>query len=258
MSPATPTFAVLSLPRSGSTAVFRVLSLHPHTRIEYEPDFGDAWREPDALNAYWKDLLSRFQGIKHVWDPNGWPFVNKLHRSSLESLAQSGEWVAVNASIANRMDRLVVLRRKDRLARVLSDLLSQQTDLWGHSPESPHSDREVIDYREKLASRALTELDEEVIAWYLEHATAWEDRILERIPSQKLKVVYYEDLFDAGLDPYERASRVEQVGEWLGIPVDAGNASVQAVLLPTSKINDMSNYVRIPNFERIVSRFGGM
>src|SRR5262245_25421046 len=102
-------FAVLSLPRSGSTALSRVLSLETNVRIAYEPDFEDAWRQPKSLRSFCLSLYSTFQGIKHVWDPNGWPFANKSHQSTLQSLSRSTEWIGVNASLVDCVRKVVFL-----------------------------------------------------------------------------------------------------------------------------------------------------
>lgn len=256
MSGQMPRFAVLSLSRSGSTALYRIFSLEPRVRIEYEPDFEGVWRNPADLAAYCRSAFSRSRGIKHVWDPNGWPFAGKAHLSTLETLASSDEWIPVNAALANCLDRVLVLRRKDRLARALSDLLGQQTGLWGHSPDLPHSAREVADYRERLGSRALYALDAEVIDWYLRHGSAWEDRILAAVPAEKQRMVFYEDLFGPAVDLDERARRVVEIGNWLGVRVDPRDPRTRAILHPDSKINAWSDYQRITNIREIMSRFG--
>lgn len=249
-------FAILSLSRSGSTALSRVLSLDTNVHIAYEPDFGDAWRQLESLRSFCLSLYSTFQGIKHVWDPNGWPFADKSHKSTLENLSRSTEWIGVNASFVDCVGKVVFLRRKNQLARILSDLLGQQTDLWGHCPSRPHSDREATDYKAQMKLRNLERLDERIIEWYLQSASRWEDQIMVGVSNQRKLTVYYEDLFGSDVDMSTRMRRVSEIGKWLGIRIRSEDDRVQAILRPSSKFNDISSYSSIPNFREIVSKFG--
>jgi hypothetical protein len=256
MSDPRPNFAIVSLSRSGSTALYRILSLDADFRIAYEPDFGDAWRQVRSLSSWCRELFSEFQGIKHVWDPNGWPFTNKFHQSTTESLSRSAEWIGVNVSLLDCVQKVVFLRRRNQLARVLSDLLGQQTGLWGHDPERPHSGREAVEYREQLNGRSLRQLDEDVIAWYLENASVWEDEILSHVPDARLRTVYFEDLFDCDVDVSTRAERLVGVADWLGERIRTDDDILRAILHPDSRFNDRSSYDRIPNIREIESKFG--
>ena len=251
-----PPFAIVSLPRCGSTALFRALSLGSMVRIEYEPDFGDSWSDRARLEEACSALFSRASGIKHVWDPNGWPFTNKSHQSTLETLARSEEWIEVNASVLECTRKVVFLRRRNQLARVVSDLLGQQTDLWGHDPSGPRSENEAAEYRAQLSLRSLERLDEQVIDWYLRNALAWEDRIVARIPEHRRLTVHYEDLFGADVDLDARLARVSGIADWLGIGLRVRDERVRAVLQPSSKLNAAGSYERIPNLAQIVARFG--
>jgi hypothetical protein len=249
-------FAVLSLSRSGSTALSRVLTLDTNVDIAYEPDFGDAWRQPERLRSFCLSLNSTFQGIKHVWDPNGWPFANKSHISTLESLSPSTEWIGVNASLVDCMHKVIFLRRRNQLARIVSDLLGQQTNLWGHCPSRRHSDREAVDYRAQIKSRNLERLDDRIIEWYLQNAFRWEDQIMVSVSDQRKLTVYYEDLFGSDVEMDTRLRRVAEIGEWLGIRIRQEDDRVKSILRPSSKFNDISSYARIPNFQELVSKFG--
>ena len=79
-------FIIASLPRSGSTAVYRVIKSFSEGIIKYEPSFFDSGTSGAEVK---KAALSHFGcciGIKHVWDPNGWPFRNPQHVSTLQTL----------------------------------------------------------------------------------------------------------------------------------------------------------------------------
>ncbi len=247
---------IASMPRSGSTALYRVLSMDATAHIEYEPDFGNAWRTRESLKVHLSTVLSAFRGIKHVWDPNGWPFVGRSHESTLARLARSDDWLAANVTLASCTHPILIVRRRDQLARVLSDLLGQQTDLWGHAPDAAHSEQEVAEYRARLEERTLGPLKIEVIDWYLKHAWEWENRIVETLPAEARRVVYYEDIFDPRADAGSRVQLVGEIAAWLGVTVDPSDRRILGILEPRSKINDRSGYLRISNYGEIVSRFG--
>jgi LPS sulfotransferase NodH len=248
-------FAICSLPRSGSTAIYRLLKLTPGLQMAYEPDFGEAWRKAEDLKQACQAMFSKTPGFKHVWDPNGWPFVNKLHQSTLESLSQSAEWTRVNIALLDCVPRVVFLRRRNQLARIVSDLLGQQTDLWGHQPDKQHSGAEAILYREQLQERQLRPLDIRVIEWYLANASNWEDQILSHVPNEKKFTLFYEDIFGADVDINTRLKRASAIGDWLGLPLRADDR-FQSILQPASKLNDSTSYSRIPNFREIVANYG--
>lgn len=191
-----------------------------------------------------------------MWDPNGWPFGNRMHKSTLESLAHSERWIDVNAALLNCADKVIFLRRRNQLARVVSDLLGQQTGLWGHDPNAPHSDDEAVTYRNELTHRKLDRLDENVIAWYLRHAESWEDRIMARVPEDRRLTVYYADLFGPEVDVDTRLDRVAAIANWLGIRMRTRDERVRSVFRPKAKFNGPGSYSRIPNFREIVSTFG--
>jgi hypothetical protein len=81
---APPRFLLFSLPRSGSTTLWRILRCHPNVRCAFEPFNKDSVLgqkyaigiEDEAslevtLSKIWQD----HDGIKHVWDYCGeWPF----------------------------------------------------------------------------------------------------------------------------------------------------------------------------------------
>lgn len=251
-----PTFAIVSLPRCGSTAIYRALGCDVRTRIACEPDFGEAWKNRFALKRHCAKLFSRVNGIKHVWDPNGWPFTNKDHISTLDSLGLSDQWIEANAALLECVDKVVFLKRRNNLARVVSDLCGQQTGLWGHDPDSPHTADEAVRYRDQMEKQELRQIDEQVIEWYLDHAAAWESRILSSVPEDRKLTVDHLDIFGSDVDLETRVVRVVGIADWLGLRLAPEDQRMRTILDQSAKLNDTQVYQRIPNFRRIVSRFG--
>ena len=165
-------FLIFSLSRCGSTALYRALGETSGSRLIYEPWYSDSWRSPATLHGFLDQLRGDAIGVKHVWDPNGAPFANPEHRSTLDSLKQADQWVAVNRQLlAYPWDRIVFLQRRNQLERTLSDFIGQQTDLWGHAPKRRHSLREREVYRAEIATRDLAPVDLDLLGWYLKNAS---------------------------------------------------------------------------------------
>lgn len=251
---AEPNFIVASLPRTGSTAVFRVLGSDPGVRIAYEPDFEDSWQEPEKLRDRCRSLFSSYRGIKHVWDPNGWPFTNRLHISTLDVLNANRSLVDINVALLGHADKILFLRRRNQVARVVSDLLGQQTNLWVHNPDRPHSLQEISEYRERLHTTELMPLNEEVISWYVANAYAQEQYIIEHLSEAKRRIVFYEDLFNEAVP--ETLPRWQMVADWLEVSPDFTSGEVLEVIHPRAKYNDQETYRKIPNLAAIMSKFG--
>ena len=248
-------FAIASLPRSGSTAAYRVLLSDPATSIGYEPEFFDLNCEAGAVGKRAAELFRRFVGLKHVWDPNGWPFANPEHRSSLEALAKSPELIALNAAVLAPASRIALIRRRDAFARTLSDLWGQQTNLWGHDHARAHDPAEADRYRAAVGRHEPAPIDPELFGWYMAHAESWEDAIMAALPPGNARTFLYEDLFDPSTSG-GAAPAWHDLAEWLGVRPDFASAEVRAILSPASKLNSAAIYERIPNYAELKDRFG--
>ena len=250
-------FAIASLPRSGSTAAYRVLLSDPATSISYEPGFFDLGGDARAIGKRAAGLFRRFTGLKHVWDPNGWPFANPDHRSTLEGLENSGELVALNAAVLAPASRIALIRRRDAFARTLSDLWGQQTNLWGHDHTRAHDPAEAEQYRAAVGRHEPAPIDPELFGWYMRHAEAWEDAIVAALPSGNVRTFLYEDLFAATRRDGDIAPAWHGLAEWLGVSPDFASPEVRAIVAPASKLNSAEIYQRIPNYHELLAAFGG-
>ena len=249
-------FAIASLPRSGSTAAYRVLLSDAATSISYEPGFFDLGGDARAIGKRAAGLFRRSTGLKHVWDPNGWPFANPDHRSTLEGLENSGELLALNAAVLAPASRIALIRRRDAFARTLSDLWGQQTNLWGHDHTRAHDPAEAEQYRAAVGRHEPAPIDPELFGWYMRHAEAWEDAIIAALPPGNVRTFLYEDLF-APARSGAVATAWHDLAEWLRVRPDFASAEVRAILAPASKLNSADIYQRIPNYGDLKERFGG-
>jgi hypothetical protein len=189
-------FAIVSMARTGSTSVYRVLCTDPNICIAYEPDFSLPDLSRASIRDRCRDLFVEYYGIKHVWDPNGWPFRNREYISTIESLERSKDLVALNATVASFPTKVVFLRRRNQFARTISDLLGQQLQLWGHSPTEPYNRTERIQYRQKAKQSEMAPINSQIVEWYMSNAWNQEEALIEQTPMDQRLIVYYEDLFD--------------------------------------------------------------
>lgn len=254
----TPNFVIVSLPRCGSTTLFRTIELHLGVNIAYEPDYEESWKNITDFERKLQALSNAYNGVKHVWDPNGWPFVNRDHISTLDALSKHEYWLSINRNlVASKVwDKVIFLRRKNQLSRVVSDLLGQQTGLWGHSPKLPHRRKEKLQYHSALKALQVQPLNLSVIEWYVNHATELENRLIASVPTESRIVVYYEDLFDPEQDLEARLDAITCVLGKFGLTLPAVNDRIWLLLSPESKYNDDSTFEKIPNIQEIRTRFG--
>jgi hypothetical protein len=256
-------FVLFSLPRTGSTAICRALNAHRAITCAFEPDWSDGPFRDDDFEVTWRQLRASADGMKHVWDPSGYPFV-KEHQSRLPDLAQhADEVIRRNSRIVSTADtRIVFLRRRDQLARVVSDLVGQQTDLWGpHVPDGRFTSpaQESRDYRAALAQRTLRPLPLDVIAWYLAHVSDIESALRTAAAANPCLDVWYEDLFspEVGLDA--RLEHYCHVLRFLGFPAEAGDWDRRIVaecVDPAARLNSRETLSLIPNWTEVTRQFG--
>lgn len=248
-------FVIASLPRSGSTAVYRVLRSDPATTIAYEPTFFDLGTNSKKIRNKTSSLFRKFDGIKHVWDPNGWPFRNPDHISSLDVLDKSQEFILPNKTVLDCAHRIALLRRKNAFDRTLSDLWGQQTNLWGHDPHQPHDVSEVQQYRDAAQRHVPSAIDPDVFGWYMHNAEKWENAIIDGLPPSTTKTFFYEDLFASDISETLIPVAWHELAEWLGLKPDFSSLEVRQIISPVSKLNSVDIYERIPNFQELKTAF---
>jgi hypothetical protein len=203
VSPAAP-FALISLPRCGSTSLALLLNQHPRLSclIEpFHPERYDGVFHRQALRVSPRESLrriwTRWNGIKHVFEPNGWPFLGRPELNS-EVAVQQGQ-------------RVVVIRRRNLLRRLVSDLICRQTRYWIGTRE---------EFCARLEQTRLLPLDPAKLRGQIRRdrdaMTQLQHAMAERgVPTLE---ICYEDMFCTADDPATQMQRVNAVLAFLNVP----------------------------------------
>lgn len=197
-------FVLLSMPRTGSTTLARVLNFHEDIRCLIEPfhphrydgkfhAFAVRRSMREAMAVIWE----RWNAIKHVWDLEGFPFKDR---------PELNDDVTHDARC-----KVIFLIRRNILQRIVSHHLSRQTHTWV-GPRDAFIDRlhltEVAPL-DPTAVRRQIEAEQEAIAAkvqflknsQIEHAT-----------------VEYEALFSTATSIEAKRSRINEILSFLGFP----------------------------------------
>lgn len=250
-------FAVVSMARTGSTSVYRVLCTDPTTRIAYEPDFSLSTLTAASVRDRCRHLFTKYSGIKHIWDPNGWPFRNRDYISTIETLEQSEELIELNATVASFPTKVVFLRRRNQFARTISDLMGQQLSVWGHAPSQPYTPTERVQYRQKVKEFEMAPINPKIVEWYIMNAWNQEEALIERTPRDCRLIAYYEDLFDNNSWMKEDFSAWNELASWVGVHPTFREEYVRNLIAPQDKYNTEDILEKIPNYNELMAKFSG-
>jgi hypothetical protein len=252
-------FVIFSLPRCGSTAIHRALNCHTAIECLCEPVLELTDPPRDSLLGQLDGLRATYSGIKYVWEPSGFPF--RPHPTArIDDMRRHAErWLALNETLLRRRDqRIVFLRRRDALSRAVSDLLAQQTNVWGPRWDVDVAADEGASYRSELKMKSLRALDLDLVSWYLACLPPMEQRLRHAAAVNPCLDLDYEDLFG-------RAASRDALDVYCGILDFLGYSTAEhhfdrsrvAVLLGGSgKLNTAEILRRIPNYREIERRFG--
>jgi hypothetical protein len=238
-------FLLFCLARTGSTSLAKALSAHQHIRCIIEPfireRFGGRYltriSDDASLAGCVDEIHRRYNGIKHVWTPAGWPF----HDARL------------NRSLATRPDqKLVILKRKNVLKRLVSRQISQQMDVW---------DIDDVPERSAIHRFPFQPLDLKALETALREERSALDICsgLAAVNPSKTLSIWYEDLFPETDSTGEAAeATVQRVIEFLGFPApdERSRYEMRQYLTPDKKMNSMATYSLIPRILEVESRFG--
>jgi sulfotransferase family protein len=240
-------FVVLSLPRSGSTTLARLLNCHKDIRCLIEPfhpkryagKFYNAAADERSLDSVLNAIWSKCNGIKHVWESSGWPFED---RPELNDRIVLGP---------NR--RLIFMIRRNLLRRIVSNFISRQTKFWIGTKEEFHERLQSVQLRELSPETVLKQIrsDREAIAHRLE---SFADR------SADVMTLYYEDVFREDASQADQFDVVNSTLEFLGfsqLTLDVFAGEWQHHFDPA--LNQWASaevYRRIPGIDRIEEQVG--
>jgi hypothetical protein len=237
-------FTILSLPRCGSTALAQVLGLHPEIRCLVEPFHPNRYdgrfhavAEKSSAAIALSRIDSYWNGIKHVCEASGWPFLERP---------------ATNTDILVAPHRLTILLvRRNGLRRIVSNHISRCTKYWIGTRTG---------FRERLMNLELKELDAAEVRHQLECDLEAVQRFRSTLDAigRPYLTLHYEDLFPAN----QELSRelMAHVLEFLGYsPVNHASFASRwwPILRPDENQWASANvYRQIRGIERIEAQVG--
>jgi hypothetical protein len=237
---------IFALPRTGSTNLMRALNCHPALRICNEPFNSDSGSieglgpvdSAAALDAALERVWAEHNGIKHVWDPGGWPFpTRRLNRRLL--LRSAG--------------RVIFLTRHNLLQQAVSNELALQTGFYNHG---------LGPARGRPAEFAYRSLHERRLRHYLRVWPRAAAKLRRKLLRSDLRthLLDYEELLGPDKDLAARRERLKRVLEFLGLSLEDGGVDrrrIDELLDPAlAKVNSAEIYLRVPGIEAIERKFG--
>lgn len=241
-------FLIFALGRTGSTALMRALNCHPAIRCIHEPfnirdltsRFGGRARDRATLIALLDEIAAEYNGIKHVWNPLGWPFL---------------ESPELNFEVLTNFGPVLLLHRANILRRLVSAEIAQQADRY-QLPE------QAAQYRRNLRWFPFHHLDRDRLKESLEAETQAIEKARRRlraagVPSLELT---YEQLYAPGCRE-DRVRRMAPIFQFLGLAIEdlskEALRSLSIILDPAAnKLNDETIYSMVPDILGIEAEFG--
>jgi len=240
-------FVISSLPRCGSTTLARLLNCHPDVQCLIEPfhpkryhgTFHELALAQGDVESALERIWSRWNGIKHVWEANGWPFVAQ---PGWNERVMSGPGV-----------RVVFLNRRNLLRRLVSNLICRQTQYWIGSRE---------EFCARLEQVRLKPLNPDFVLKQMQDDRDAVARAMDSLASRNVPTLSlcYEDVFREDATAAERLSLVNRVLTFLQFPAVSEQAfeeSWQHHFNPDSnRWASPEVYQRIPGIERVEQQAG--
>jgi LPS sulfotransferase NodH len=237
-------FAIVSLPRSGSTSLARALNCFPTGRCLIEPFHPGRYRGLPHDIALHKQsvripLLSiwrSYNGIKHVWEATGWPFV---------------EQPSLNEELLLQPDlHVILLLRRNYLQRYISNYLCRHTSYW-------------IGERDEFAMRVrrcqLSPLHPDHILRQIEKDRNAVARQCALLRDQRVRTmtVYYEQLFSNDDTQGGWKSVFARILNFIEVPrSEAGMALARYHFDPSRKWASYHLYASLPGIRDIEDKVG--
>lgn len=198
-------YVLMSLPRSGSTSIARVLNVTPATRCLIEPfnerhykgRFNRLATDGDSLERVLRVIWRGWPGFKHVWEPDGWPF---RHAPTLNDRIVLGP-----------RRKIIWIARRNLLRRLVSNVLCERTDFWVGTRR---------EFLARLDDTVLQPLPIVKLQGRLvrdKNACAHMSELLSS-PGVSGVTVYYEDLFGHDVSDEDRLDRINELFAFVGRP----------------------------------------
>jgi len=221
------------------------INMHPSIKCLHEPF------NPENEDTQYHAITSRkelvqalgeiyacYDGIKHVFDPGGWPFDNGSR---------------LNIDLLTCGPRVVLMRRQNVLRRLVSLEICRQTNAYTIFKLWP-----II----RGKKFRFDPLDKDAIRIGLEDDMSWHTRVNEELESKGIPrfEVTYERLFDPDVDNKARMAAINEVFRFLDKPELRTErlpiGGIHQVLSPAHKVLNKEVYDAIPAIEEIEMEFG--
>lgn len=240
-------FLIYASPRTGSTSLAQALNGYLGIQSAMEP-FSADWsgnvrdqvRDLQSLKREVERLWRRYNGFKHVWEPNGFPF---------EGRPEFNDYLLTQAT-----DCVILLNRRNVLRRIVSWHIADQAGVF-------HLWRD--EDRVKLLNHRFEPLDINAIRKQLareREASAAVERQLDEA-RVAYKMLWYEDLFRVESEDRKRSALGEVIAFITGRPfkptllkhralraMDPANAQ--------TNVNSAVTYEAVPNIHEIENELG--
>ncbi len=236
-------FLIFALGRTGSTTLRRLLECHPALTCIHEPfnpdrRSADTPTDGERLRTELRQLRKRAPGIKHVWDPEGWPFPSgsPLNR---ELVTLPGQ-------------RILFLNRRNALRRLVSVQMSNQARAWGSTAEDRAATQTFpfAPLDTETLGRCLAR-ERDVVADYRHAIVASRNPFIE---------LWYEDAFDPRVAIEAKEALIGRIFHFLGVKPTLATERrerLRALLLPDDgPLNSATTYRRVPGIDDVEARFG--
>ena len=232
-------FAILTYARSGSTSLTKSLRIHPDIKI-----LGEPFHDPTNNNK-------KFWHIKLVNNRDSFISTLGLIYSEHNGINHKIKHVPFGYNkyiIESGNYKIIYLYRKNILRNVISEQISKQTQEWGTRKDK------ILNYKFnpiplKEVSRRLHE-NKKMFSEYRNYL---------RSQSINYYDLSYEQLYGDDVDINKRMKIYYNILKFLGFHTDFTAEQVdrvRSILSPSTKLNSVEIYRRIPNIDHIEKEFG--
>jgi hypothetical protein len=213
---------------------------------------------PTAVHERVTAVLTDDSGIKHVFDPKGYPFRVIDHAPIEEMERNRALCIELNAAILNYPGlRVVFLRRRDAFERTISDLVGRVTQQWGSGDRHVSAEESIV-YKEAVSKIPFPALDEDLVHWYIQNMPPICQELRKAVTANPVMDVWYEDVLGHEIGLQERIERFREIVDFLQIAASDTffkSAELALLLRPAAKLNDARIFERIPNYRDLCARF---
>jgi len=242
---------ILAHPRSGSTALSKILCCHPQIKILNEP-FNKGLQL--RINSKFAKKLNKIKDIKSLNN-----FLNYIHKdyNGFKTLFGTLNKKLEEHLFLRKDYKIIILTRKNLLKSAVSSMIALKIGVWGVSKENP-----IEKIRKKVSEKITKPFSINEIKEIIKKRK--KDFIYHKNLLQKNKChffeLYYEDLFDFKIPLKEKLKEIKEIIEFLGYEKITDEKILEKIELlldfDKGKVNSKETYESIPNIFEIQTELG--